>query len=60
MLERAGLIERGRDGTRRPCRLAPQGLAPLDAWLQDLRDALERSYARLDALLATEEDPKEP
>ena len=57
VLERAGLIERGRDGTRRPCRLAPQGLAPLDAWLHDLRAALERSYARLDDLLA--EPPQE-
>ncbi|MBP1807128.1 ArsR/SmtB family transcription factor [Rubellimicrobium aerolatum] len=52
VLERAGLITRGREGTRRPCRLAPQGLAPLDAWLSDLRASLERSYARLDDLLA--------
>ena len=55
VLEGAGLIERGRSGTRRPCRLAPQGLAVLDAWLSDLRASLERSYARLDDLLA--EDP---
>lgn len=52
VLEKAGLITRGRDGTRRPCRLAPQGLAPLDAWLDDFRSNLERNYARLDDLLA--------
>ncbi len=57
VLEQAGLIERGRDGTRRPCRLAPQGLAPLDAWLADLRANLERNYQRLDDLLA--EDPSQ-
>ena len=58
VLEEAGLILRGRDGTRRPCRLAPQALAPLDAWLAGLRDALERNYRRLDDLLA--EDPAPP
>jgi DNA-binding transcriptional ArsR family regulator len=54
VLERAGLITRGRSGTSRPCRLAPEGLAPLDAWLSDLRSNLERNYARLDDLLAEE------
>ena len=57
VLEAAGLIARGRDGTRRPCRLAPQGLAPVDSWLGGLRDALERSYARLDDLLAEDHPP---
>jgi DNA-binding transcriptional ArsR family regulator len=57
MLERAGLITRRREGTSRPCRLAPQGLAPLDSWLTGLRDALEQNYARLDDLLA-EDDPQ--
>src|SRR5688500_6540513 len=56
VLEKAGLITRRRQGTSRPCRLAPEGLAPLDAWLAQLRDALERNYARLDDLLA-EDDP---
>ena len=52
VLEKAGLITRGREGTRRPCRLAPEGLAPLDAWLHELRVNLERNYSRLDDLLA--------
>jgi DNA-binding transcriptional ArsR family regulator len=58
VLEEAGLIERRRLGTSRPCRLAPQGLAPLGAWLDDLRSSMERSYQRLDDLLA-EDQPEE-
>jgi len=58
VLEQAGLIARGRKGTTRPCRLAPQGLAPLDAWLSDFRTSLERNYDRLDELLA-EDDPQQ-
>lgn len=33
MLERAGLITRGRIGTTRPCRLDPQGLRTMADWL---------------------------
>lgn len=58
VLERAGLIARSRRGTSRPCRLTLQGLAPLDAWLDDLRANLERNYARLDHLLA-EDGPQQ-
>ena len=53
VLERAGLVLRRVDGTRRPCRLAPGGLDALDAYLEQLRAGLQRNYARLDALLAT-------
>jgi DNA-binding transcriptional ArsR family regulator len=52
VLERAGLITRSRQGTARPCRLAPQGLAAVESWLAQLRDAMEANYARLDELLA--------
>lgn len=51
VLETAGLIQRRVDGTRRPCRLAPQGLAELEAWLARLREVFEANYTRLDALL---------
>ena len=57
VLEKAGLITRSRRGTSRPCRLAPQGLALVESWLSGLRDAMERNYDRLDALLA--EDPQQ-
>lgn len=52
VLERAGLISRGRDAQRRPRRLEA---APLEAacdWLREYRRFWEGSYQRLDALLA--------
>jgi DNA-binding transcriptional ArsR family regulator len=52
VLEEAGLITRRVDGTRRPCRLAQDGIAEIDQWLGLLRKALETSYARLDKVLA--------
>lgn len=51
VLETAGLILRRVDGARRPCRLAPQGLAQLEIWLDNLRRAMEANYTRLDDLL---------
>ena len=58
VLEQAGLITRGRRGTSRPCRLAPDGLSAVETWLSGLRAAMERNYDRLDALLA-EDDPQQ-
>lgn len=55
VLEDAGLISRRVDGTRRPCRLAPEGVATVDEWLTVLRDALALNYDRLDVLLAGEQ-----
>lgn len=52
VLEEAGLILRRVDGTRRPCRLAPDGVAAVDQWLDMLRNALTRNYDRLDQVLA--------
>lgn len=53
VLEGAGLISRRIEGTRRPCRLAPQAVAEIDQWLAMLRQALTANYGRLDAVLAT-------
>jgi DNA-binding transcriptional ArsR family regulator len=52
VLERAQLIERRVDGTRRPCRLSPPGIDSIDRWLDMLRKALSKNYERLDAVLA--------
>jgi DNA-binding transcriptional ArsR family regulator len=52
VLERARLIERRVDGTRRPCRLSPPGIDSIDSWLDMLRKALSKNYERLDAVLA--------
>jgi len=60
VLEEAGLILRRVDGTRRPCRLAPEGVAAVDQWLDMLRQALTRNYDRLDQVLAEMTSPKNP
>lgn len=52
VLSDAGLITQRVDGSRRPCKLAPEALSEIDRWLAMLRDALARNYDRLDALLA--------
>src|SRR5215471_13847174 len=40
VLLEAGLIVQRVDGTKRPCRLAPEALTELDQYLQMLREAL--------------------
>lgn len=52
VLESAGLIVRRVEGAKRPCRLVPGALEPIDRWLAQLREGLEENYQRLDALLA--------
>lgn len=52
VLERAGLVTRGRDAQRRPCRLQAAPLRDATAWLANYRDYWGESYQRLDALLA--------
>jgi DNA-binding transcriptional ArsR family regulator len=52
VLESAGLIVRRVEGTKRPCRLAPDGIAAIDQWLAMLREALATNYDRLDEVLA--------
>lgn len=63
VLEQAGLITRRVEGAKRPCRLAPQGIAELDRWLDMMRAALSKNYDRLDDVLAAmnaeEQNPKE-
>ena len=52
VLEEAGLITRRIEGAKRPCRLAPGGIAEVEQWLGLLRRALESNYTRLDKVLA--------
>ena len=51
VLERAGLIRRGRDAQRRPRRLEPRRIAEATEWLERYRRLWEGNYRRLDALL---------
>ena len=52
VLEAAGLISRGRDAQRRPCRLEARRLADANGWLEGYRGFWESGFRRLDALLA--------
>jgi DNA-binding transcriptional ArsR family regulator len=54
VLEQAGLISRGRDAQRRPCRLEAERLAEASGWLDGYRRFWEESFERLDALLEEE------
>jgi DNA-binding transcriptional ArsR family regulator len=51
VLERAGLISRGREAQRRPCRLQAKALGQANEWLEDYRRFWEESFQRLDTLL---------
>jgi len=51
VLERAGLISRGRDAQRRPCRLEARALEEANEWLERYRECWEQNFQRLDALL---------
>jgi DNA-binding transcriptional ArsR family regulator len=51
VLERAGLISRGRDAQRRPRRLEAKPLADANEWLERYREYWEENYRRLDGLL---------
>lgn len=51
VLERAGLISRGRNAQKRPCRIEAQPLAEVSEWLEEYRKIWEANFDRLDDLL---------
>jgi DNA-binding transcriptional ArsR family regulator len=51
VLERAGLISRGREGQRRPCRLEASPLRDIDVWIGRFRAAWEERLTALDGVL---------
>lgn len=51
VLEKAGLISRGRDAQWRPCRLNPGQLKTAADWLEEYRRYWEESFDRLDEYL---------
>ena len=51
VLERAGLISRGRDAQRRPCRLRAEAIRDVAEWTEMYRQLWEESYERLDEYL---------
>jgi DNA-binding transcriptional ArsR family regulator len=51
VLERAGLIARGREAQWRPCRIEPRALKNVDDWLARYRRFWEQSFDRLEVYL---------
>jgi len=51
VLERAGLIRRGRDAQRRPCQLVAVPLKSATEWLEEYRQFWKQSLERLDEYL---------
>src|SRR3989304_3795391 len=51
VLERAGLIARGREAQWRPCRLQAGPLKEADEWIENYRRYWEESFERLDDYL---------
>jgi DNA-binding transcriptional ArsR family regulator len=51
VLERAGLIEQGRDAQRRPRKLNARPLAGAQLWIETYRKHWEAAFARLDDVL---------
>jgi DNA-binding transcriptional ArsR family regulator len=51
VLEKAGLIERGREAQYRPCRLQAEPLRQASDWIDQYRRHWEAKFDRLDAYL---------
>ena len=51
VLERAGLIARGREAQWRPCRIEPKALKEIDDWLEDYRRMWDERLDRLEDYL---------
>jgi DNA-binding transcriptional ArsR family regulator len=57
ILERAGLVTRSRDATRRPVKIEAGPMREAADWLSNYRKFWEQSYQRLDALLEVLQTP---
>lgn len=51
VLQKAGLVEQGRQAQWRPCRLQPAPLRDAEAWVETCRRHWEQSFERLDDYL---------
>ncbi|HET9521046.1 MAG TPA: metalloregulator ArsR/SmtB family transcription factor [Candidatus Limnocylindrales bacterium] len=59
VLQRAGLIEQGRQAQWRPCRLQPEPLHNVADWVDQYRRHWEESFDRLSGYLRELQDTKE-
>lgn len=53
VLEKAGLVTKGREAQWRPCRLNPEPLKDVSVWMEDYRAFMEESLDRLGEYLKT-------
>jgi len=60
VLERAGLIARGREAQRRPCRLQAAPLQEVSEWVATYRQFWEQRLDRLEAYLQKAQRPRRP
>jgi DNA-binding transcriptional ArsR family regulator len=51
VLERAGLVSKGRDAQRRPVHLEAEALGELTSWIEKYQRRAEERFQRLEALL---------
>ena len=56
VLQRAGLVEQGRQAQWRPCRLAPEPLREVAGWVEQYRRHWEESFERLSDYLGDLQD----
>ena len=59
VLESAGLISRSRDAQRRPCKIEPEPLREVSAWVEAYRKLWEERFDRLDDYLKRLQDKQE-
>jgi len=60
VLERCGLVSRGRQRQTRPCRLEPQALESAMSWIDESRRTWAERMDRLEAHLARLQDGRQP
>jgi DNA-binding transcriptional ArsR family regulator len=66
VLEKAGLISRGREAQWRPCTLAATPLQEVSQWLEQYREHWEQRFDRMESYLETlqakkkQSEPKKP
>ena len=58
VLERAGLVSRGRDAQRRPARMRAAPLGEATAWMERYRQYWDKRFDRLDEMLKDAQRPQ--
>ena len=59
VLEKAGLISKGREAQWRPCKLEPKKLTEVADWIEHYRKLWEERFERLDSVLRQLQEPND-